>query len=100
MSHSEPDTFSRRCFAKRLGVLGTAISIGSTTAAAADRNAPPVDAIGNIIPGFEVNEPGAASGPWEPVSDRKFVSASPVLGFVSSAPSLAFRIILMSVSQQ
>ena len=71
MSHSEPDTFSRRCFAKRLGVVGTAISIGSTTAAAADRDAPPVDASGKIIPGFEVNEPGAASGPWEPVSDRK-----------------------------
>ncbi|MFN3166652.1 MAG: Gfo/Idh/MocA family protein [Phycisphaeraceae bacterium] len=59
---------SRRRFIELTALSGAAAAYGVR----GDDTAPPTDADGNVIPGFEEHQAGpGAKGRWQPVSDRK-----------------------------
>ena len=67
MSHSS----SRRAFLKSVGVATSAFGLAGGARAQQPASAP-VDAAGNVIPGFEKNQTDPkASKQWQPFSDRK-----------------------------
>ncbi len=73
MTKRTASDLTRRGFFDHMGRLTAAAGISSTAiATAADPQARPLDASGQVIPGFETTQVAAtSSGVWQPVSDRR-----------------------------
>ena len=92
MNTEQQTGVTRRTFIKLTGVAGAAWGVSRVTVAGAAEPPAPVDAKGQVIPGFEktTTDPNASRG-WRPFSDRKIRVGIAGYGFCRFGATWGFQ---------